>query len=357
MNKKSTQSSAELSKELLEFRSSFRSVLLSTVSQESIPEVSYAPCVTDELGNIYIYVSGLSRHTHNLRNTGRVSLLFIEDEQPVRNIFARKRLSYSCKTKTLSHDSADWSRILDRFKERFGKFIDTLRLLPDFQLFKLTPSSGNYIRGFGQAYSFKGAGLGEIRHIKPASDRQQPPDIATPREILKFWFSERVQPLWFKSTASFDTELRTRFMSTWQFAAANRLSKWESSPQDVLALVIVLDQFPLNMFRGRPESFSTETEAKRAAHAALEKGFDRELNDTQKVFLYMPFMHSENRADQDRSVQLFEAAGFDNHLKWARHHRDIVNRFGRFPHRNASLGRENTAEETEYLDSEKAYQG
>ncbi|MEN8132043.1 MAG: DUF924 family protein [Pseudomonadota bacterium] len=357
MDKESTQSSAELSNELLEFRSTFRSVLLSTVSQESIPEVSYAPCVTDEEGNVYIYVSGLSRHTHNLRNTGRVSLLFIEDEGPVRNIFARKRLSYSCETKALSSDSADWSQILDRFKERFGKFVDTLRLLPDFQLFKLTPASGNYIRGFGQAYSFKGAGLGEIRHIKPAGDQQQPSDIAIPQEILRFWFSERVRSLWFKSTASFDTELRTRFMSTWQFAAANRLSSWESSPQGSLALVIVLDQFPLNMFRGRAESFSTETEARKIAHGAIEKGYHRELDDSQKVFLYMPFMHSEDKADQDRSVQLFKATGLDHHLKWAHHHRDIINRFGRFPHRNALLGRENTAEETEYLNSEKSYQG
>lgn len=357
MDQKSNQSTEDLGKELSEFRSGFRSVLLSTITHEGVPEASYAPCVTDDTGNVYIYVSGLSRHTRNLRDTGRVSLLFIEDEQSARNIFARKRLSYTCEAEAVARDSTDWDQVLRRFTDRFGKFVDTLRGLPDFQLFRLTPRSGNYVRGFAQAYSFQGAGLGEIHHINPAKDEQQPSDIATAEEILEFWFSKRVRPLWFKATKELDSELRALFMSTWQFAAANRLATWESSPQGTLALVIVLDQFPLNMFRGRSESFSTEADARRVADAAIAQGFDQELNNTQKAFLYMPYMHSEDLADQQRSVKLFITAGIDNNLKWARHHHDVIRRFGRFPHRNAILGRESTSAEREYLDSAQAFSG
>jgi uncharacterized protein (DUF924 family)/putative heme iron utilization protein len=357
MDLEATQSTEVLGKELLEFRSGFRSVLLSTISHDSVPEASYAPCVTDDTGYVYIYVSGLSRHTRNLRDTGRVSLLFIEDEKSARNIFARKRLSYTCEAEAVARDGDDWDQVLQRFTDRFGKFVNTLRGLPDFQLFRLIPRSGNYVRGFAQAYSFQGAGLGEIHHINPAKDEQQPSDVATAEEILEFWFSEQVRPMWFKATKEFDSKLRTLFMSTWQFAAANRLATWESFPQGALALVIVLDQFPLNMFRGRPESYSTEADARRVAESAIAQGFDQKLNNTQKAFLYMPFMHSEDLADQQRSVKFFEAAGIENNLKWARHHHDIIRRFGRFPHRNAILGRESTIAESEYLNSAETFSG
>ncbi len=348
----------ELGSELLRFRSAFRSVLLATVTHDGVPEASYAPYVADDDGHFYLYVSGLSRHTRNLQESGRASLLFIEDEQSARNIFARKRLSYACVAEFISRDDAAWSQILDRFTERFGKFVDTLRALPDFQLFRLTPKSGSYVRGFAQAYSFEGLGMGKIHQLNPAEYRLQTvAAVATAEEILEFWFSERVRPLWYRTTADFDTELRERFLPTWQAAAAGRLGDWENTAQGALALTIVLDQFPLNMFRGTPKSFSTEAASRRVAGSAIERGFDRDLEDAQKAFLYMPFMHSEDIEDQDRSVALFASAGLEDNLKWARHHRKIIRRFGRFPHRNAILGRNSTPEELEYLGSKESFRG
>lgn len=127
------------------------------------------------------------------------------------------------------------------------------------------------------------------------------------------------------------------------------MGDWEKAPYSALALVIVLDQFPLNMFRHSPRAFSTEAEARRIAKAAVSQGFDRELTEEQKQFLYMPFMHSENREDQQRSVELFTAAGLKDALPYAIGHKEIVDRFGRFPHRNRTLGRESTPEEIEFL--------
>lgn len=177
------------------------------------------------------------------------------------------------------------------------------------------------------------------------------------REILTFWFSERVKPLWFRSTPEFDAELRERFFHTWEAAAAGEFDSWRQTPEGALALVIVLDQFPLNMFRGRPESFSTAEQALEVAAGAVEKGWDKELDSSQLAFLYMPFMHSENPEDQERSVALFEAAGLESNLRFARHHRDLIRRFGRFPHRNAILGRASTDKELDYLASKEAFHG
>lgn len=178
-----------------------------------------------------------------------------------------------------------------------------------------------------------------------------------PDAILDLWFSARVRPLWFKATPEFDAELRERFAETWQAARANALDAWEDSASGALALVIVLDQFPLNMFRGRAESFATEALACAVARRAIARGFDGTLDNSQRLFLYMPFMHSEQLEDQDYSLRLFAQAGMEDTLKWARHHRDIVQRFGRFPHRNAALGRTGSADEIAYLASEAAFHG
>jgi len=169
------------------------------------------------------------------------------------------------------------------------------------------------------------------------------------REILDFWFSEQARPLWFRSTPEFDAGIRERFEEIWGLARAGVYDHWEEDPEGALALVILLDQFPLNMFRGDARSWSTEARAREVAAHAIEQGFDQGMSDEQKVFLYMPFMHSESLADQDRAVQLFRDAGLDDNLRYAEHHRDVVRRFGRFPHRNAGLGRESTDEELEYL--------
>jgi len=191
----------------------------------------------------------------------------------------------------------------------------------------------------------------------PNSQRPATPAISSPDSILDFWFSAGVRPLWFKSTSEFDAEVRQRFADTWQVAQRGELGAWEDSASGALALVIVLDQFPLNMYRGRPESFATEAAARDVARRAIARGFDGVLDSGQRVFLYLPFMHSEDTADQDYSVQLFAQPGMEDSLKWAQHHRDIVRRFGRFPHRNALLGRVSSDAEIAYLESEAAYHG
>ncbi|GMQ96373.1 MAG: DUF924 family protein [Gammaproteobacteria bacterium] len=181
--------------------------------------------------------------------------------------------------------------------------------------------------------------------------------VVTPEQLLEFWFSERVRKLWFRSTPEFDQEITNRFEATWQAAGEGKLSDWEDTPEGALALVIVLDQLPLNMYRGQAISFSTEAASRDVASRAIERGFDVQLTDDRKAFLYTSFMHSEHISDQNRSVELYRQAGLMDGLKWARHHRKIVQQFGRFPHRNAILGRENTEQETSYLNSSDAFLG
>jgi uncharacterized protein (DUF924 family) len=181
--------------------------------------------------------------------------------------------------------------------------------------------------------------------------------IASPVEVVDFWFAPDVQPLWFASTPDFDAALQTRFLATYQAATAGRLSAWETTTTGALALVIVLDQFPLNMFRGQPASFATAAAAREAADRAIARGFDRVLPPEQRQFLYLPFMHGEALADQERSVELYQQPGLEEGLRFARHHRDLIQRFGRFPHRNAILGRPSTPEELAYLASPEAFHG
>ena len=178
-----------------------------------------------------------------------------------------------------------------------------------------------------------------------------------PREIIDFWFSDEVSKFWFDSTPAFDRQLRERYRETWEQAKRGELDHWMESAEGCLALVILLDQFPLNMFRGQAESFSTEAQSREVARVAIERGFDAELDDKQKAFLYLPFMHSEDLADQERSVRLYEQPGLESNLRFARHHREIIREFGRFPHRNAALGRESSATEIEYLNSKQAFKG
>ncbi len=168
-------------------------------------------------------------------------------------------------------------------------------------------------------------------------------------EILGFWFSPDAREKWFHSTPQFDEEIRQRYEKTWGLARAGSYDHWEEDPQGALALVIILDQFPLNMFRDDARQYSTEAHAREVARRAIEQGFDRQLDDAKRAFLYLPFMHSENLEDQDYAVQLYQEAGLENNLRYAKHHRDVVRRFGRFPHRNAVLGRDSTAQELEYL--------
>jgi uncharacterized protein (DUF924 family) len=179
----------------------------------------------------------------------------------------------------------------------------------------------------------------------------------TAADVLDFWFSEPSRRRWFKSTPEFDRELEARFSELHAMAADGRLGDWEQTADGALALVILLDQIPLNIYRGESRCFATEALALAVAERAIERGLDGELVPERRAFLYMPYMHSESLAHQDRSVELYAQPGLEHHLKWARHHREIVQRFGRFPHRNAILGREGTEEELSYLTSPEAFIG
>ncbi|MGB5259715.1 MAG: DUF924 family protein [Gammaproteobacteria bacterium] len=176
-----------------------------------------------------------------------------------------------------------------------------------------------------------------------------------PTEVLDFWFAPATRTRWFDSTPVFDEDIRKRFETTWQQARDGQLSRWESGPEGALALTIVLDQFPLNMYRDNALRYSTEAQARTVAGRAIEQGFDAQLPRDRVAFLYLPYMHSESMADQDRSMALFSAAGLEANLEFARHHRDIVRRFGRFPHRNRTLGRTSTREEIDWLASAEAF--
>jgi len=175
-------------------------------------------------------------------------------------------------------------------------------------------------------------------------------------DILEFWFSERVQPYWFKSQPHFDTEIRDRYAALHETAAAGALHSWCETARGCLALVLVLDQFSRNIFRATSAAYDNDEYAREVARLAINAGFDRQLEGWHKAFLYMPFMHSESPADQDYSVQLFTQAGLDN-ARYALHHRDIIRRFGRFPHRNVVLHRPNTVAESEYLAADDAFKG
>ena len=177
------------------------------------------------------------------------------------------------------------------------------------------------------------------------------------KTVLDFWFSEPATKLWFKSTPDFDEIIFTKFYSLWLQAKEKQLSSWEKSAEGCLALTIVLDQFPLNMFRGTSKSFSTEAAAIRIARHAISKNFDKALDSSRVSFLYMPLMHSECIQDQNLSVKLFEQANLENNLRFAKHHQDIIAKYGRFPHRNIILNRTSTTAELKYLASPKAFKG
>ena len=183
------------------------------------------------------------------------------------------------------------------------------------------------------------------------------PARLSPQDILDFWYSAEMQGCWFSSTPALDDAIRDKFEALWRKAAAGELDGWKETPEGCLALTIVLDQLPLNMFRGQAESFSTEQQAVETAKYAIGKGYGRRLPAQRLAFLYMPLMHSENLADQELSVRLFEAAQLESNLRFAQHHRELIRKYGRFPHRNGILGRQSTPEEIEYLASKEAFLG
>lgn len=172
--------------------------------------------------------------------------------------------------------------------------------------------------------------------------------LATPDEVIQFW-REAGPEKWFSKDEAFDQTCRDRFLPTYEAAARGDLNEWELTPDGALAVILLLDQFPRNMFRGQRETYKTDPVALMAADRAIERGFDHKVEPLFRRFFYLPFMHSESLGDQERSVALNEALGEEDSVKYAHHHHDIVARFGRFPHRNAILGRETTPEEEAFL--------
>lgn len=179
----------------------------------------------------------------------------------------------------------------------------------------------------------------------------------SPTEILEFWFADGMERHWFRPTDALDREIRDQFSGAWQKASEGAIDEWSSSPEGSLALVILLDQLPLNMFRGERRAFATEQQAVTVTLAAIDRGHDKSLAGPKRAFLYMPLMHSEDLRHQDLSVDLYSAAGLKDNERFARHHRELIRRFGRFPHRNEILGRESTPEERDYLSSKEAFTG
>ncbi len=174
--------------------------------------------------------------------------------------------------------------------------------------------------------------------------------IAEPGDVLAFWRAAGPQK-WFKKDSAFDAEIATRFLPTYEAAAAGHLSPWEDTPEGALALVLALDQFPRNMFRGSARTFAADALARAAADRAIARGFDQRIASSERQFFYLPFEHSEDRGDQERALALFHTNGDADLLKWAELHADIIHRFGRFPHRNALLGRASTPAEQAFLDA------
>ena len=192
---------------------------------------------------------------------------------------------------------------------------------------------------------------------------------ASPDEILDFWFAdaldsieaaERRVGVWFASDEAFDREVRERFGALPDLAHAGGLDGWRGDPRSALALVIVLDQLPRNLHRGSSRSFRCDDRALEVAREAVAAGFDTELHPLEATFLYLPFEHAESLPHQERCVELYERlaarapagleARFEGFCQYARRHREVIRRFGRFPHRNAVLGREPTSEEIAYLE-------
>jgi uncharacterized protein (DUF924 family) len=183
----------------------------------------------------------------------------------------------------------------------------------------------------------------------PEPEKERAP-VAPPEalEVVEFW-KQAGPELWFAKDPEFDTRFRERFLSRYEAASRGELASWLETPEGALALCILLDQFPRNSFRGTPRMYATDTMARAVADATIRAGHDRALPHPLALFVYLPFGHSEDLTDQERSVELARRLG-EPHLSHAEHHRDIVRRFGRFPHRNTILGRPMRPEEQRYLD-------
>lgn len=174
--------------------------------------------------------------------------------------------------------------------------------------------------------------------------------MTTAGDVIAFWRDAGYRK-WFGGGAAFDVACRNAFLDAHHAAARREHEDWMESAGGALALVLLLDQIPRNVFRGGGHAFATDGLAREYARRALDSGLDAKIEPGLRLFFYMPFEHSEDAADQAHAVELFTALGDEGYLKYAVAHRDVIARFGRFPHRNAALGRTNTADEQAWLDA------
>ena len=182
-------------------------------------------------------------------------------------------------------------------------------------------------------------------------------DLINSQAILEFWFGVPAgpsRPQWFRKDPEFDAQIKTQFEAVYWAMVASPSERWLTTPKESLARIVVLDQFARNIFRDTPQSFAADAQALATAELAIERGYDTQLLPVERLFLYMPFEHSEDLANQDRSVKYFEslvaeAPDLASSLDYAHRHRTIIAQFGRFPHRNSILGRQSTAEELAFL--------
>ena len=173
--------------------------------------------------------------------------------------------------------------------------------------------------------------------------------IVDPETVTSFWFEELTREDWFKKSDALDHKITEKFAATHLALAANVPDAWRASAEAILALIIVFDQFPRNIYRGTPLAFATDCLALREARFAIESGFDQRVDLDRRFFFYMPFEHSEQLADQDLCLGFMSRLDDEELLKYAHSHRDVIVRFGRFPHRNSILARDDTEEEVSYL--------
>ncbi|MCF3640513.1 DUF924 domain-containing protein [Rhizobium sp. TRM95111] len=174
-------------------------------------------------------------------------------------------------------------------------------------------------------------------------------EIVSPADVIGYWCETLDSKDWFRSSPEFDAHIRDRFAATHVALSRAVTAEWHATPEARLAAVIVLDQFPRNMYRASPLAFATDWMALREARLAIDLGADRAVGQDRRHFFYMPFEHAEDLAAQDEAVALFEAFGDETYLDYALRHRDVIREFGRFPHRNDYLGRPSTPAEVAYL--------
>ena len=178
----------------------------------------------------------------------------------------------------------------------------------------------------------------------------------TAKDVHDFWFRDTPSERWFRPDAELDGKIRARFAEIWAKGRDGALSAWEDTPEGALALVVLLDQFPRNMFRGSADAFSSDARAREVAKRAIARDFDLAVPEDHRFFFYLPLEHSESLPDQDECVRLTAERLGETHfaMTYAKNHREVIRRFGRFPARNKALGRATTPEEAEFLKTHPA---